>query len=69
MHHQLTLNRNPLMILSKWLETTKDTCLNAGEGIRLDPKPFTDREIMALRIGTWPEDFNKKLSECMEEPQ
>ncbi len=37
-----------LKILSKWMEDTKDACSEAGVGIRLDPKPFTDSEITAL---------------------
>jgi hypothetical protein len=52
-----------LKILSKWLEATEKECKNAGEGVRLDPKPFTDHEISSLMSGTYLIDFSKATQE------
>lgn len=43
-----------LKTLSTWLAVTLELCLDAGEEIRLAPKPFTPDEIRALILGYWP---------------
>ena len=67
-----------LKLLSKWLKTTveaQEVCMNAGEGVILDPKPLTDKEIKTLSLGLWPPDWDnfleraERLQGVIEEPK